>query len=127
MMALPPYADFLGLKLIGEGADRYVAMPNGDHVLGRPGFVHGGAIAGLMEIAGMVALFDALGDDQIKAKPVNVTVDFMRGGRLVETYAQGRVKRIGQRIANIAIEAWQDDPTKPIAAARMTLALRRKA
>ena len=65
-------------------------------------------------------------DDQTKAKPVNVTVDFMRGGRLVETYAQGRVKRIGQRIANVAIEAWQDDPAKPIAAARMTMALRRE-
>lgn len=126
MKELPPYADFLGLKMIGDGADRYLAMPNGDHVLGRPGFVHGGAIAGLMEIAGMVALYDALGDDRVKAKPVNVTVDFMRGGRLVETYARGTVKRVGNRIANIAIEAWQDDPARPIAAARMTMALRRE-
>ncbi|SNS39025.1 uncharacterized domain 1-containing protein [Sphingomonas laterariae] len=122
---LPPYADFLRLTLVGEGDDLRVAMPAGDHVLGRPGFLHGGAITGLMEIAGMVALHRALGEDRPKVKPVNVTIDFMRGGRLVETFAQGSVTRIGNRIANVAIEAWQDDPERPIAAARMIMSLNR--
>jgi len=122
-MTLPPYADFLGLSVVGEGPARHVTMPGGDHVLGRPGFLHGGAIAGLLEIAGMVALFDALGENRPRVKPVNVTVDFMRGGRLVDTFAKGRVVRLGQRIANVAIDAWQDDPERPIAAARMTLQL----
>lgn len=122
-MTMPPYADFLGLSVVGQGPDRHLMMPAGDHVLGRPGFLHGGAITGLLEIAGMTALIDALGEDRPRVKPVNVTVDFMRGGRLVETFARGRVVRLGQRIANVAIEAWQDDPTRPIAAARMTLQL----
>lgn len=120
-MSLPPYADFLGLTIVGDGEERHLTMPPGDIVLGRPGFLHGGAITGLLEIAGMVALIDALGEDRPRVKPVNVTVDFMRGGRLVETCAKGRVVRLGQRIANVAIEAWQDDPARPIAAARMTL------
>lgn len=122
-MSLPPYAELLGLAIIGEGEDRHLTMQAGDHVLGRPGFLHGGAITGLLEIAGMVALIDALGDDRPRVKPVNVTVDFMRGGRLVETYAKGRVVRLGQRIANVTVDAWQDDPARPIASARMTLQL----
>lgn len=122
-MTLPPYADFLGLSVVGEGADRHLTMPNSERVLGRPGFLHGGAITGLLEIAGMTALIDALGEERPRVKPVNVSVDFMRGGRLVDTFAKGRVIRLGQRIANVAIEAWQDDPARPIAAARMTLQL----
>lgn len=125
-MPLPPYADFLGLSVVGQGPDRHLAMPSSQKVLGRPGFLHGGAITGLLEIAGMVALVDALGEERPRVKPINVTVDFMRGGRLVETYAKGRVIRLGQRIANVAIEAWQDDPARPIAAARMTLQLGRR-
>ncbi|WP_380874800.1 PaaI family thioesterase [Sphingomonas sp. DBB INV C78] len=125
MIRRPPYADFLGLRIVETGVDTMVIMPSGDHVLGRPGFIHGGAITGLMEIAGMVAIGVALGDDGTTVKPVNVSVDFMRGGRLVDTYARGHVTRVGQRIANVAIEAWQDDPAKPIAAARMIMSLTR--
>ncbi|AGH48469.1 phenylacetic acid degradation-like protein [Sphingomonas sp. MM-1] len=124
-MSLPPYADFLGLKLILDAEGPLLMMPNSDAVLGRPGFLHGGAISGLLEIAGIAALQASLGDGNTRVKPINVTVDFMRGGRLVDTYARGRVTRVGQRIANVAIEAWQDDPARPIAAARMNMSLDR--
>ena len=38
-------------------------MPFGDKVLGRPGFLHGGAIAGLLEFAAIGTLLRELGDD----------------------------------------------------------------
>ena len=118
---LPPYAQLLGLtaERDGDGAPVLV-MPFGNHVLGRPGFLHGGAISGLMEMAAIVALYDALaGEGGGEMKPVNVTVDFMRGGRDKPTRSRGIVTRLGTRVANVEATAWQDDPAKPIAAARM--------
>ena len=118
---LPPYAQLLGLtaERDGDGAPVLV-MPFGVGVLGRPGFLHGGAISGLMEMAAFVALYDALaGEGGGEVKPVNVTVDFMRGGRDKPTRSRGIVTRLGTRVANVEATAWQDDPDKPIAAARM--------
>jgi uncharacterized protein (TIGR00369 family) len=118
---LPPYADLLGLVVEPEAEGAPVLMmPFGGDVLGRPGFLHGGAISGLMEMAAIVALQAALeneGGGEIK--PINVTVDFMRGGRDKPTRSRGIVTRLGTRVANVEATAWQDDPARPIAAARM--------
>jgi uncharacterized protein (TIGR00369 family) len=101
-------------------------MPFGDTVLGRPGFLHGGAISGLMEVAAIVALRHALADEGGgRIKPINVTVDFMRGGRDKPTFGKGVVTRLGTRVANVEATAWQDDPEKPIAAARMNYLIAR--
>ncbi|NWP89582.1 PaaI family thioesterase, partial [Escherichia coli] len=52
-------------------------------------------------------------------KPINLTVDYMRGGRDKPTRARGLVTRLGTRVANVEAIAWQDEPDRPIAAARM--------
>ena len=120
-MTLPPYADVLGLTIESRvDAAPVLVMPFGDHVLGRPGFLHGGAISGLLEMAAIVALQHALAEEGGgRIKPVNVTVDFMRGGRDKPTHAEGIVTRLGTRVANVEAIAWQDDHAKPIASARM--------
>lgn len=120
--ALPPYAQLLGITIErGEGPP-ILDMPFGSDVLGRPGFVHGGALSGLLEMAAVAALRHALAAEDregARIKPVNVTVDFMRGGREKPTRAQGKVSRLGNRVANVEAFAWQDDPDRPVAAARM--------
>ncbi|WP_445191411.1 PaaI family thioesterase [Sphingomonas sp. Tas61C01] len=120
-MTLPPYAEVLGLSIEPrDAAAPLLVMPFGDHVLGRPGFLHGGAISGLLEMAAIVALQYALEEEGGgRIKPVNVTVDFMRGGRDKPTRAEGIVTRLGTRVANVEAIAWQDDRAKPIASARM--------
>ncbi len=126
-VALLPYADFLGIRIDGdvEGAP-LLAMPYSEGLLGSPGRLHGGAVAGLLEIAAIAAI-DATLDDTAEArerfKPITVTLDFMRPGLLVETYACGTVIRIGSRIANVSVEAWQEDRGRTIATARMNLAI----
>jgi uncharacterized protein (TIGR00369 family) len=125
-MILPPYAGLLGITLeLDEGAP-VLAMPFGTDVIGRPGFVHGGALAGLLEMAAVAALKHALAAEArtgTRIKPVNVTVDFMRGGREKITRAQGHVSRLGTRIANVETIAWQDDRDRPVAAARLNFLL----
>jgi uncharacterized protein (TIGR00369 family) len=101
-------------------------MPFAEQVIGRPGFLHGGAIAGLLEFAAFGALYQALGDEAgVTVKPINVSVDFMRGGVDHETRAAATVTRLGKRVANVEAHAWQQDRARPIAAARMNLLLRR--
>ena len=92
-------------------------MPFADRVQGRPGFLHGGAISGLLEIAAIAAIHQALrakGSDSA-IKQVNVTVDFMRGGVNQLTFAVGEVTRLGRTMANVEARAWQEDQEKPIA------------
>nr|WP_232473916.1 PaaI family thioesterase [Sphingomonas sp. MA1305] len=118
---MPPYARLLGVTVeTQDDAAPLIVMPFGDDVLGRPGFLHGGAIAGLLEIAAIAALRHALAaEGGGRIKPIGVTVDYMRGGRDKPTFAQGIVSRLGTRVANVDATAWQDDPAKPIARARM--------
>ncbi|MDK2768711.1 MAG: PaaI family thioesterase [Sphingomonas sp.] len=120
--ALPPYAELLGITIERGKGPPILDMPFGSGVLGRPGFVHGGALSGLLEMAAVAALRHALAAEDregARIKPVNVTVDFMRGGREKVTRAQGKVSRLGNRVANVEAFAWQDDPDRPVAAARM--------
>lgn len=113
---LPPYAEFLGISALADGT---LTMPFDDVVLGRPGFLHGGAIAGLLEMALHKALRDAVedGDDPLLSKPINMTITYMRGGRERPTFARASVTRLGSRVANVEAHAWQDDPATPIASA----------
>lgn len=128
MQSLPPYADLLGLTTTrSEAGARLWLMPFREEVVGRPGYLHGGAIAGLLEFAALGAVRDSLGADEgVTVKPINVTVDFMRGGTDKDTYASGEVTRLGRRVANVLARAWQDDPAKPIASAQMNVLIRRK-
>ena len=126
-MKLPPYADMLGLRVDGqeEGAP-LLLMPWSVGVMGRPGFLHGGAIGGLLEMAALSALHARFDDaERPRIKPINVTVDYMRGGREAETFALGKIARLGTRVANLEALAWQEDRAKPIAVARMNVLLAR--
>ena len=127
MNELPPYARLLGIERRRTDDDKLLlAMPFSDVVLGRPGFLHGGAIAGLLEFAAIGAIYEALGTHEgVTVKPINVTVSYMRGGTMQETFAAATVTRLGNRIANVEAHAWQSDRAKPIAAAQMNVLLRR--
>ena len=119
---LPPYAQALDMTIVDEiDGVPVIGMPFADRVQGRPGYLHGGAISGLLEIAAIAAVHRALqakGSDSA-IKQVNVTVDFMRGGLSQMTYAMGEVTRLGRTMANVEARAWQDDRDKPIAMGHM--------
>ena len=119
---LPPYALALDMTVVDEvdGAP-VITMPFADKVQGRPGFIHGGAISGLLEMAAVAAIHRALraqGNDA-SIKQVNVTIDFMRGGLGQQTFAVGEVTRLGRTMANVEARAWQDHRDKPIAIGHM--------
>ena len=125
MTDLPPYARLLQLRIDDRAESLRFVMPFHDDVIGRPGFLHGGAIAGLLEFAAFNALGLALGDDAVAMKPITVTVDYLRGGVQRETFAEAIIERLGNRIANVEAFAWQAERTKPIASARINFLLER--
>ena len=127
MKPLPPYAILLGLHAEQRDGSRIFVMPFRADVVGRPGYLHGGAIAGLLEFAAFEALAAAIDDSAVVMKPVTVTVDYMRGGSegLGDTFAEAIIERLGNRIANVEALAWQADRSKPIAAARINFLLDR--
>jgi uncharacterized protein (TIGR00369 family) len=100
-------------------------MPFHEDVVGRPGYLHGGAIAGLLEFAAFTALTLAIGDEAVVKKPVTVTVDYMRPGLSRETYAIAVIERLGTTMANVEAFAWQDRRDQPIASARLNFLLER--
>ena len=126
---LPPYARALDMTVVDEiDGVPVIGMPFANRVQGRPGFLHGGAISGLLEIAAIAAVHQALrakGSDA-NIKQVNVTVDFMRGGLSQMTFAVGEVTRLGRTMANVEARAWQEDRDKPIAMGYMHYLIKAK-
>ena len=129
MVALPPYAELLRLRTEELGDCRFrFAMPWHDDVMGRPQFLHGGAIAGLLEFAAFATLRRALAADegaQATMKPITVTVNYLLGGRDRETFAEAVVERLGRTVANVDAYAWQEERGRPIATARINFLLDR--
>ena len=126
---LPPYALAMGMEIdtIVDGCP-LLAMDFSDRAQGRPGFYHGGVIGGLLEMAGFAALTAELERQgvAVKIKPINVKVEFLRSGLPERMFARGEVLRAGRRVANVRIEAWQADRTRPVASCWMNFQLSSK-
>ena len=121
---LPAYAKALGIVVSDEeDGVPVLSVQFGPTVEGRPQHYHGGALAGLLENAGYAALRAKLleEDRQAQLKPVNITVQYLSAGKSEVSYAIGRITRLGRRNANISVEAWQDDRSRPIATAIMNI------
>lgn len=123
-LILPPYARALGIDLFEiEDGVPILMVEFGRSVEGRPQHYHGGATAGLLENAGYAALRTRLIAEEREAqlKPVNITVQYLSAGKSQTSFAKGRITRLGRRNANITVEAWQDDRSRPIASATMNI------
>ncbi|MBV7256229.1 PaaI family thioesterase [Pacificimonas sp. WHA3] len=124
-----PYAEFLGLQFsVGQDGVTLI-MPFTKALIGspQPPRLHGGSVAGLMEIASIAQLLHSLRDEEkVPAiKPIDVTVDYLRAGQPEDTYARATIVRMGRRVVNVQVTAWQSDADKPIATARMNVMLKR--
>lgn len=113
-----PYAEFLGFSLIGDGSDVIGHMAFQEHLIGNPiaRALHGGSLAALLEFTASCKLL-SLSPTLRVPKIVNITVEYLRSGRPLDTFARATVSRQGRRLASVHVVAYQDDISKPIAAA----------
>lgn len=116
-----PYARLLDLSFDQTQGEARLLMPFAERLVGAPGRLHGGAIAGLLEIAGVAAVVRAMPEDEKlpRLRPVTVTVDYLRAGQTIDTWAAAEVTRLGRRVVNVVSRAWQADRARPIASAHL--------
>lgn len=122
MIVRTPYAQMLGIRSVAlDGETAVLMMPAAPSLEGRSGFLYGGVIASLLELA----CLEAVAQDRREPwpKPINMSFDFLRGGLMVDSYAQARLIRVGRRVVNADAICWQADQDKPIATGRMHLLL----
>jgi uncharacterized protein (TIGR00369 family) len=119
LMAAVPYCEFLGLTASLRGDAVVLEMPFDPKLIGNPGIpaLHGGVIGSLLETAAIVQAIWSTRAAKIP-KPVDFTVDYLRTGRAVTSYAKARLARQGRRVGNVHAEMWQDDETRPVASLR---------
>ncbi|HUD93062.1 PaaI family thioesterase [Sphingobium sp.] len=122
MIARTPYARMLGIEdMRSEPGTVALMMAGRPELEGRPGFLYGGVIASLLELTCLEAIAQERGAPW--PKPINMGFDFLRGGLMVDSFAQARLSRIGRNVVNIDAICWQADREKPIATGRMHLLL----
>lgn len=116
---LVPYARLLGMDFSEQDGELLFRLVYRDQNIGnaRVPALHGGVIGAFMEHSAILQLMWNL-ETTVLPKVVDFTIDYLRPGRPFATYARCNVLRQGQRVANVAVEAWQDDPQRLIAVAR---------
>lgn len=114
-----PYFAFLGLRLDFTDLGPICVLPANDKLIGNPRLpaLHGGVVGALLESAAIVQLIWERETADVP-RTINLSVDYLRSARPVETYARAVVTKHGPRVANVRVEAWQDDPTRPVASAK---------
>jgi len=114
-----PYAGFLGITHEALPSGELVArMPFHQRLVGNPAVpaLHGGGIASLLEHTAISVLLWRLRVLSVP-KTITLSVDYLRPGRLEDTFASGRITKHGRRVVNVHVEAWQESRDRLIASA----------
>lgn len=112
-----PFVKYLGIDLELRGDELTLVMPYRETLIGNivlPA-LHGGTLGALLELTAIATV--AVKQRQAHLpKTIDITIDYLRSGRPVDTYARAKVTRLGRRIASVRAEAWQHERGDPIAA-----------
>lgn len=126
LIEILPYAKFLGMESYKSEGQWQFRLPPQKHNIGNPVLpaLHGGAIAGFMEMSAVVHVFMTMDVERISGhqarvpKIVDFSIDYIRACRLQTTYAACEVLRRGRKVTNITVKVWQQDPSVLTATAR---------
>lgn len=112
-LAISPYARFLGIR-VDEQAN--AVMPYDPKQIGNPILpaLHGGVIGAFLETASILKVHREIGL-AAAPKPIGLTVNYLRSGRPIDTFAKVSIVKQGRRVVAFEAQAYQSDPDKPIA------------
>ncbi|MBT3332143.1 MAG: PaaI family thioesterase [Rhodospirillaceae bacterium] len=113
-----PYFRWMGLRVDRQGDELITVMPFQKMLIGNPMLpaLHGGTTGALLESAAMISLIGAQ-DQSTLPKIINITVQYLRPGRDLDSFATGIVTKQGRRIASVQAIAWQKNRDKLFATA----------
>ena len=111
-----PYVRFLGMQVEMDGDEMTAVLPFAQHLIGNPMLpaIHGGVIGAFLEMTAL-ALLALEQPSRRTAKTIDVNIDYLRSARSLTTYAHANLRKVGRRVANVQVEAWQEDRSRPIA------------
>lgn len=117
ILAAIPYARFLGVSVESVDGQLECVLPFRDEIVGnaRLPAVHGGVLGALLELTALLRLIDESGTDRVP-KPITFSVDYLRSAGPTTTRARAEIFKLGRRIANVHVVAWQDQASRPVAA-----------
>jgi uncharacterized protein (TIGR00369 family) len=125
LLAAIPYVQLLGVTASASDGDLIVKMAGAQHLIGNPVLpaLHGGTIGALLESTAILKLL-LESDTPAVPKTITLTVDYLRSARVVETSARATITRLGRRVANVQVRAWQEQEDRPVAVAHAHFLLR---
>lgn len=112
-----PYARFLGVEIDRGEAGFDLLLPFRDDIIGNPALpaIHGGVLGAFLELTALLRLIDQSGSEKVP-KPINFGVDYLRSAGPKDCRARAEIFKLGRRIANVHVVAWQEDAARPVAA-----------
>lgn len=132
-----PYNRFIGARFDRLGDELTGRMPFAERLVGNPFLpaIHGGVTGAFLETMALTQLAwnqvtAMLESGQIDVetlragrfpplpKTIDITIDYLRPGRPREVFARAKVQKVGRRVSNLHVEAWQDARDRPIALMR---------
>jgi uncharacterized protein (TIGR00369 family) len=116
VLAAIPYIRFLGMRAELAGDEMTAVLPFAPHLIGNPTVpaLHGGVIGAFMEVTALTQL-SIIEPTHRLPKTIDVTIEYLRPARKLTTYARADVRKIGRRVANVHVEAWQEARASPVA------------
>jgi uncharacterized protein (TIGR00369 family) len=119
LLASVPYMRFLGMTAELAGDEMTAILPFSPHLVGNTQLpaLHGGVLGAFMEMTALAQL-QVREPQRRQPRTIDVTIEYLRPGRALTTYARADVRKIGRRIANVQVEAWQENRASPVAALR---------
>lgn len=121
-----PYVSFLGLSTARHDDELVTTMRYRPHLIGNPRLpaLHGGTLGALVESAAIFELL-ARAESALLPKTITLTIDYLRSAAPRDTHAVGVVTRHGRRVANVHVEAWQEDRKAPVVTAHAMFLVKR--
>ncbi len=111
-----PYAKTLGVAPNVVGDEFTLILPFNQDNIGNPFLpaLHGGVIGGFLEIAAIAQVL-LESDGKKFPKPIGINVDYLRSGKPQDLFARARITKLGSRVANVRVRAWQSNFDEPVA------------
>jgi uncharacterized protein (TIGR00369 family) len=119
LLAALPYTRFLGFIAALRGDSILLSLPFRPELVGNPVLpaIHGGVVGACLESAALLQILHVRQAPPLP-KTIDFSVDYLRAARACELFAEARVERLGRRVVNVSMRAFQGQEHEAVALGR---------